>query len=118
MRIALERSAASGDLDRDLEALRRDLDSLETQLNGDRSKATLSEPQAPTIGDRIGVADFARRLSTYGPTPTHQRSLEIAEQELEAVKGKARAIAEERLPALEKRLQAAGAPWTPGQGIP
>jgi photosystem II stability/assembly factor-like uncharacterized protein len=118
MQIALERSAAGGDLDHDLDVLRLDLDSLQTQLNGDRSKAELSEPEAPTIGGRIGVADFARRVSTYGPTPTHERSLAIAEQELEAIKGKARAIAEERLPALEKRLQAAGAPWTPGQGIP
>jgi hypothetical protein len=118
MKIALERSQAGPELDAELEGVRRDLDALQTQLNGNRSKNALSEPQAPLVGDRLGVADFGRRVSTYGPTPTHQRSLEIAEQELAAFKARLRDIVEQRLPALEKRLQAAGAPWTPGQGLP
>jgi photosystem II stability/assembly factor-like uncharacterized protein len=118
MRYALERSAAEPDLDRDLEALRRDLDALDAELNGNRSKDALAEPQPPTPGDRLRVAGIGIGFSTYGPTATHERSLALAEQGLQSFKAKLRQVVEERLPALEKRLLAAGAPWTPGQGIP
>ena len=118
MKHALERSTAGPELDAELEALRVELDGLETRLNGNRSMGTLAEVQPPTIGDRLSVADFARSLSSYGPTPTHTRSLEIAEQELAAFKTDLRRVLDERLPALEQKLLAAGAPWTPGQSVP
>ncbi len=118
MQYALARSAAEPDLDADLEALRRDLDALDTELNGNRSKDALAEPQPPTPGDRLRVAGIGTGFSTYGPTATHERSLELAEQELQAFKAKLRPLVDQRLPAVEKRLLAAGAPWTPGQQIP
>ena len=52
------------------------------------------------------------------PTPTHRRSLESAEQELAGVRERLRALIEERLPALERQLDEAGAPWTPGRPLP
>jgi hypothetical protein len=52
-------------------------------------------------------------MSTYGPTPTHRRSLEIAEAEFAKV-----AVLEQRLPAFEKRLEEKGAFWTPGRPVP
>ncbi len=56
--------------------------------------------------------------STYGPTPTHRRSLEIAEQEFAGVRERLNTVLEQRLPAFEQKLEQAGAPWTPGRPVP
>ena len=40
------------------------------------------------------------------------------EEELAPVRERLNALVETRLPALEKKLQAAGAPWAPGQPVP
>ncbi|HKL53188.1 MAG TPA: hypothetical protein VJ902_04460, partial [Wenzhouxiangellaceae bacterium] len=56
--------------------------------------------------------------STYGPTPTHERSLEIAEQQFDEVRADLNRLVEQRIPALEDALFDAGAPWTPGSPVP
>ena len=58
------------------------------------------------------------RLSTYGPTPTHLRSFELAQQGLADVREGLTTLVEQDLPGLEERLEAAGVPWTPGRGVP
>jgi hypothetical protein len=56
--------------------------------------------------------------STYGPTPTHVRSLEIAETMFEGVKLRLGKALGSDLPALREQLDAAGVPWTPGRVVP
>ena len=56
--------------------------------------------------------------STYGPTTTHKRSVEIAEFEFADIKAGIRRISEVELPALRTALNQAGVPWTPGRGVP
>jgi hypothetical protein len=56
--------------------------------------------------------------TTYGPTPMHRRSLEIAKSEYEALKTELNDIHERRIPETEKLLIDAGAPWMEGQPIP
>jgi hypothetical protein len=53
--------------------------------------------------------------STYGPTPTHQQSLQIAEQEFALVSARLAEISRQQLPALRLELDQAGVPWTPGR---
>jgi hypothetical protein len=60
---------------------------------------------------------MASAWSTYGPTATQRRSLEIAEEEFPPLRARLEA-AVERCRAFEKKLEAAGAPWTPGQPLP
>jgi hypothetical protein len=48
--------------------------------------------------------------STYGPTPTHKRSLEIARSQFSDFKRALDNILKEKLPRLEKALNDAGAP--------
>ena len=115
---ALARSTAGTELDAELEAARQELLDIELALRGDASRAQVGQPQAPTPRQRLGVARLGNFQSTYGPTPTHSRSLEIAEQELSAARARLARLLEERLPALERRLEAAGAPWTPGRPLP
>ena len=57
-------------------------------------------------------------FSTYGPTPNHERSMALAEQQFAEIRGRFNRMLEEAIPAFEARLEAAGAPWTPGQSIP
>jgi hypothetical protein len=111
--LALERSHADATLDTELHALRQEIYDLEVALRGEPRKNELSVPQAPTISSRYQAASFGLAFSTYGPTPTHRRSLELAEQELAGFEPRLERVVVERLSALEKKLAAAGAPYTP-----
>jgi hypothetical protein len=112
LQTALSRApAAPGNLDKQLHDLRHTLLKLDGQLNGNRSKQQVGELNKPTIDYRLGVAMSGTRLSTYGPTPTHKRSLEIAKTQFSEFKIALEDILNVQLPKLEKALQDAGAPW-------
>ena len=64
------------------------------------------------------MAQIGTSNSTYGPTPTHRRSLEIAEKQYAQLKKDLDGIVKQELPALAAALQAAGVPWSPGREIP
>ncbi len=119
LRVALGRSRSAPDgLDAELHAIAQELYAIEEGLSGNKSRATVGEPDVHTVSRRLLAVRAGTRLSTYGPTPTHRRSLEIAEQGLTGLRDRLNAILEERLPALERQLEEAGAPWAPGQPVP
>jgi len=119
MATALARSAAeAGDLDAELHQVSQRLYQIAEQLEGKESMQQLNEPQGPTIGQRMFVAMIGTGRSTYGPTPTHEMSLDIAEREFTDVRAELERLIEARIPALERALQEAGAPWTPGAPLP
>ena len=66
----------------------------------------------------LDVARMGNLWSTYGPTPTHRRQVEIAREEFEALHTELAQLIETDLPALGAKLEAAGVPWTPGRGVP
>lgn len=115
MQTALYRSAGEpGDLDEQLHQIRMDLLGMEEQLFGNKSKDIVGEKNNPTIYSRLGVAFRGVSNSTYGPTPTHRRNLEIAQKEFEEIIPQLDEILDERMPELEKALQDAGAPYIEG----
>ncbi|MCK4775458.1 MAG: glycosyl hydrolase, partial [Candidatus Krumholzibacteria bacterium] len=119
MRVALSRTpAAPGDLDKQLYELRQTLLALDEQINGNRSKRQVGEIGTPTIGSRLRFAMGGTRLSTYGPTPNLQRSLEIAYSQFAEVQRTLDSILKQQLPDMERALSEAGAPWVEGQPIP
>ncbi len=118
MRTALDASTAGTDLDGELETIRQQLLDLDTELHGNRSKQSLAEPEAPTVERRLQVARMGTSLSTYGPTPTHRHSLDLAEQGLAGIEERLKELLTTTLPAFEAKLQAAGVPWTPGRPLP
>ena len=69
-------------------------------------------------GTRLFVASMGTSRSSYGPTPTHRRSLEIAETEFAGIRQQLNGLVEQRIPALEDKLLTAGAPWIPGNPVP
>ena len=97
--------------------LQRDLAGLKENLSGDSRRGRMSDPGPVSIERRLSVAYYGNNWSTYGPTPTHKRSLEIAGQELDALVDALTRVQAE-LQAVEADLDAAGVPWTPGRGVP
>ena len=115
---ALDRSQASSARDDDLDALRNTLDDLRRELFGNPTKSELRQEQSPTVSDRLYLVTSGTRDSTYGPTPSHEENLEIAERGFEKIRARLNRLLETELPAFEKKLRDAGAPWAGGQPVP
>ena len=110
--------AAPGNLDSELHDLKQELFVLDEQLNGNRSKREIGEKYKPTIADRLNQVSYGNSNSTYGPTETQKRNLEIAGTQFLELKKSLDIIMNEKLPEIEKALIDAGAPWIEGQPIP
>ena len=85
------------------------------ELRGDvvlrrRDIATL-----PSIADRVNTILNDERLSTQAPTQTNVTDYQIASEDLTKALATLKQLAEADLPALERDMEAAGAPWTPGR---
>ncbi|HLF57023.1 MAG TPA: glycosyl hydrolase [Thermoanaerobaculia bacterium] len=114
----LARSNVAPELVAEAQSIRRELRVLEEELRGDPAKSAVSAPAAPTISDRLSVAQFGVQYSTYGPTPNLEKSLDIAARQLETFEPRLQKLVDETIPAFERKLDAAGVPWTPGRKLP
>lgn len=68
----------------------------------------------PALQDRITTA-VNGFTTTVPPTATHREALAIAEQQFVPMLARLKNAVEVELAAIEKELNAAGAPWTPGR---
>jgi photosystem II stability/assembly factor-like uncharacterized protein len=84
-------------------------------LNGDAAARQRNMNTPPSINDRVGYVVGAQRMSTSHPTQTQQNQYTAAAQDFETVLSQLRQLIEVDLSRLEKQLEAAGAPWTPGR---
>lgn len=120
-RLSLMQRAASdtpgldGAVFKDLEAMRRRILDIQIALRGDPTLGRRAEPEPPTILGRIGNTTGSLLTSTQPPTGTQREQLAIAADEFDKALAALRQIAAADLPALEARLEKAGAPWTPGR---
>ncbi|TVZ59754.1 photosystem II stability/assembly factor-like uncharacterized protein [Flavobacteriaceae bacterium MAR_2010_105] len=85
-------------------------------FSGHPIKDEIGERSDPTPNDARGIARVIVN-STYGPTGTHKATLNRASKQLLEIKAKLKPITNTVLPAIEKDLKAAGAPWIEGQGL-
>ncbi len=99
-------------------ALELQLMDLRERFSGDRTLPRRSESAPPGIMSRIRQIVRGHWSSTSAPTATHRRNYEIAAAEFSEMLDELRALVESDLVALEEKLEAAGAPWTPGRAIP
>ncbi|MGD9347461.1 MAG: glycosyl hydrolase, partial [Candidatus Aminicenantes bacterium] len=100
-----------GDLAR---ALERRLREFQIQIYGDRTVRRRSEPTSPSILRRVST-----QLHTTCPiTETNERNYEIAAENFATLLDDMRQVIEVDLKRLKDSLEAAGAPWTPGRGLP
>ena len=100
-------AVADGIEQRDREILRA--------LRGDIEIARRSEPVPSSISDRVTSIMDGERFSLAKPTASHMDSYNIAAAEFGDQLSKLRALVEVDLTKLEKDMEAAGAPWTPGR---
>ena len=119
---AMQRALSSatvgpGDLDSRLHRLRQDLLELDGELYGSASKRQVGEKTRPTIGDRLQSVSLGVSRSTYGPTPTHRQSLDIATTRLDELQTRLEDLQAE-LASLSEDLIEAGAPWVEGAALP
>ena len=106
------------DLDDETRSIERQLEEISDRLKGNRSRGRVKDPGPVSIRRRMEVAKGGTFSSTYGPTPTHRRSYEIAIQEFAGLREQLDLILSVDLQELEKALEAAGVPWTPGRNVP
>jgi len=119
MRVALTKVKVPNDeLENNLWNVKQELHNLDEELNGNRSKQDIGELDDLTISNRLGYAISGTSGSSYGPTPAHLRSIEIAKEEFAVIKTQLEDIRFRQIPALELQLMEAGAPWIEGQPIP
>jgi photosystem II stability/assembly factor-like uncharacterized protein/tetratricopeptide (TPR) repeat protein len=97
--------------------LENQLKDLEIALSGDPTIRDRYEPRPPSLLERVSK-EAMQVDSTTGITATNQRNYEIAADAFEQLLGKLRQLIEVELKALEEKMEAAGAPWTPGRGLP
>lgn len=99
-----------GDLESKLYALRMELLEFDRRVNGDRSKGEIGVKTSPTIQYRLQAAQGGVTNSTYGPTPTHIKSFDIAKKEFAALSKDLNVIVDQKIPDMQKAMKAAGAP--------
>jgi hypothetical protein len=116
LKVALkETPGATPDLMDQLMGIQAQLRGLDTLMNGDSTVEKRSEPITPGIAERVSRVAWGWDNSSQ-PTTTHRQSLAVAEKQFttELLPGLQK-ILEQELPAFEAKLEAMGAPWTPGR---
>ena len=84
-------------------------------LRGDVEMAKRSEPVSSSINERVNNIMEGERFSLAKPTQSHLDSYDIAATEFADQLAKLHTLVEVDLAKLEKDMEAAGAPWTPGR---
>ena len=109
---------APGDLDGRLHALRQELHDIDQALSGNKSKQQIGDYEIHRVGNWLMHASAGVSGSTYGPTPSHERSLKYAQEAFAPIRERLNALLADDLPAMRERLLQQGAPWGRGQLIP
>ena len=105
-------------------ALRASIQSLETQLddadlklNGDRTVSGRNEPAPWSIRARVSQVRGWGWQSQSPATGSSKNALAIAKTDLDTVLDQMRGV-EAGISSVEDQLEALGAPFTPGSGVP
>jgi photosystem II stability/assembly factor-like uncharacterized protein len=96
-------------------AIERTLGEINRTLTGDRVIASFNEGTPASVSDHAQAAASPVRMTTGRPTKTAQEQYQLASDLLAGEIPKLRKLLEQDIKALEKQLDAAGAPPTPGR---
>ncbi len=114
-RALLDTPKADPGLLNEAEALETRLQGLQEALTGDPVLAGRNEPTPPAILDRLGQVIYGQWTSSSAPTQTQYNGYSLAAEAFAPALNDLRKLVEVDLKALEDKLEAAGAPWTPGR---
>ena len=111
----LDTPAADPALLTELHGIDQRLNDLLVRLRGDRTREKRQEPAPPSVNDRVQQVVGNQWRVTSPPTQTQRDAYRHAGTEFIELLAELRALIREDLTRLEEKLEAAGAPWTPGR---
>jgi len=114
-RALLETPSAPEKLLSDAAALDKRTNEILRLLQGDQALRQRNMNLPPSITERVGDIVGSQRMSTARPTQTQIDQYAAAAQDFETALSQLRQLIEGDLAKLEKQMEAAGAPWTPGR---
>ena len=114
-RALLETPNAPENLMTDATALEKRKNEILRALRGDQALRQRSMNLPPSINERVSSIVGSQRLSTSRPTQTQADQYTAAAQDFESTLAQLRQLIENDLARLERQMEAAGAPWTPGR---
>src|SRR5438270_11654001 len=114
-RALLETPNAPEKLLDDAAALEKRKNEILRALRGDQALRQRNMNVPPAISERVGEIVNAQRMSTAQPTQTQLDQYAVAARDFDAALTQLRQLIEGDLAKLEKQMEAAGAPWTPGR---
>src|SRR6266581_4475372 len=114
-RALLDTPSAPEQLLSDASALDKRTNEILRSLRGDSALRGRNVNLPPSIAERVGEIVGAQRMSRARPTQTQVNQYTAAAQEFETTLSQLRQLIEGDLAKLEKQMEAAGAPWTPGR---
>jgi photosystem II stability/assembly factor-like uncharacterized protein len=91
------------------------LNEVKVTLRGDESLGKRNENQTPPILERLDRIVGYMWANNSAPSPTSLENYKIIGDAFEPMLAKLKQIAETDIPAIEKQMDAAKAPWTPGR---
>jgi photosystem II stability/assembly factor-like uncharacterized protein len=91
------------------------LDKILRELRGDRTLRKYREPAPSSIRSRVSRIVHGQWNVTSAPTQTQREAYRQAGEAFAEVLEELRVLMEEDLVRIEEKLEAAGAPWTPGR---
>ena len=110
-----ETPAAEKQLDAAADSIERRNREILRAVRGDVEMQKRNEPVPSSIDDRVNAIMEGERFALTKPTQTHIDDYNIAAGEFAEQLGKLHVLVETDLAKLEKDMEAAGAPWTPGR---
>ena len=114
-RALLETPSAGDKLLDDAATLDKRTNEILRALRGDNALRARNINLPPSIIERVGEIVGSQRMSSSRPTQTQVNQYTAAAQEFETTLAQLRQLIEGDLARLEKQMEAAGAPWTPGR---
>lgn len=102
----------------EIRTVQNKLTDVNEKFTGDPTKTRHNESDYPGFASRISTMMFGAMGSYEGPTGTHRNQYDIVDSEFADALVTLREVLESDLPGLHEKLDAAGAPWTPGRKIP
>ncbi len=103
------------DLLADVKALEQKIKDMNQAFYGDGVASKIDKPHAPSLVDRMYGMSYDIWSSSSAPTTTQKEQMAIASKLFQAELAKLKQLVEVDLPALDRKLEAAKAPWTPGR---
>lgn len=101
----------------ELQKMQQRLTSIRKSLYGDRLASRLDIDTEPSLTSRLSGVAYGMYSSTSAPTQTMRQQLMIVKESFEPVLQQINLLMNQDIKAMETKLEAAGAPYTPGRMI-